>query len=128
LQVVLPEIKGSFRFQREERLKKRSEIRKVFNKGRSFACRGAKLFALENGLESNRICFTFSKGFAGAVRRNRAKRLGKEAYRALKPRLSRGYDLVLLVYPESADTGLADRAGQLGRLFSNAGLVKAGLQ
>jgi len=82
---------------------------------------------LENGLARNRICFTFPRGFAGAVRRNRAKRLGREAYRALRHRLRQGYDLVLLVYPPdagSADTaGLADRRGQLGYLFDRAGLT-----
>jgi len=117
---------GSLGFPRGERLKKGSEIKRVFNGGRSVGCRGAKLFALENGLPGNRICFTFSRGFAGAVKRNRARRLGREAYRALRPRLSRGYDLVLLAYPESAGLGLAERAGQLRGLFAKAGLIGAG--
>jgi len=59
---------------------------------------------LENELSRNRICFTFSRGFGNAVERNRARRLGREAYRNLKPRLRRGYDLILLVYPEDAST------------------------
>jgi ribonuclease P protein component len=120
----LPEAAGSFRFGREERLKKGGDIKKVFAKGRSSGVRGAKLFALENGLPCNRVCFTFSRGIAGAVRRNRARRLGREAYRALRPRLSIGYDLVLLVYPESAGAKLADRAGQLKGLFAKAGLLQ----
>jgi len=119
--------KGSFRFGRDERLKKGSEIRKVFSKGKSVGCRGAKLFALENGLGGNRICFTFPRGFSGAAKRNRARRLGREAYRALKPGLCRGYDLVLLVYPEDEAAGLADRAAQLRRLLAKAGLAGAGL-
>ena len=127
--VILPGVKGSFRFGRDERLKKGSEIRRVFNKGRRVACRGAKLFVLENGLPRNRICFTFSKGFAGAVRRNRTRRLGREAYRILKPGLNHGYDLVFLVYPEDAGSagaglGLADRLGQLRYLFAKAGLTQ----
>jgi len=131
LPVILPGVKGSFRFRRDEHLKKGSEIRKVFNKGKRVGCRGAKLFVLENGLPRNRICFTFSRGFAGAVRRNRARRLGREAYRALKPGLGCGYDLVFLVYPEDAGSagaslGLADRLGQLRYLFAKAGLTVAG--
>jgi len=124
LPVILPEAQGAFRFRREEHLKKGSEIKKVFSRGRSAGCQGAKLFALENGLPRNRICFTFSRGFGSAVKRNRAKRLGREAYRTLKPRLSCGYDLVLLVYPESAGTELAHRAGQLRRLFAKVGLMQ----
>ena len=118
--VILPAVKGSFRFRREEHLKKGSEIREVFKRGKRVACRGAKLFVLRNGLPRNRICFTFSRGFPGAVRRNRDKRLGREAYRALKPRLDGGYDLVFLMYPE--DPG-ADRPAQLGYLLAKAGLV-----
>jgi ribonuclease P protein component len=113
-------LKGSFRFRREEHLKGRDRIREVF-KGKRFSCRGAKLFLLENGLPYNRICFTFPGGFGNAVKRNRAKRLGREAFRLLKPCLRSGYDMILLVYSESG-TDLADRAKQLKTLFTGAGL------
>jgi len=62
-------------------------------------------------------------GFSGAVRRNRARRLGREAYRAMKGRLHRGHDLVFLVYPEDSDVGLDARSGQLRHLFTKAGLM-----
>jgi len=131
LPVVLPGIEGSFRFRREEHLKKGSEIRKVFSKGKRVGCRGVKLFVLENGFPRNRICFTFSRGFAGAVKRNRARRIGREAYRVLKSGLNHGYDLVVLVYPEDANSagaglGLEDRLGQLRYLFAKAGLTGTG--
>jgi ribonuclease P protein component len=115
--------KGSFRFRRNEHLKGRKEIRDVFGKGKRFGCQGAKLFVLENDLPHNRVCFTFSRGFGNAVARNRAKRLGREAFRLMKPRLSCGYDLILLVHPESGMT-LFGRMGQLEFLFSKAGLLK----
>jgi ribonuclease P protein component len=91
---------GFFRFRPGEHLKKRNEIREVFSKGKRIALRGVKLFILKNCLPHNRICFTLSRGYGNAVERNRAKRLGREAYRHLKPRLSFGYDFILLLYPE----------------------------
>jgi len=103
-------------------LKGRNEIREVFGKGKRIGCQGAKLFVLKNELARNRICFTFSRGFGTAVERNRARRLGREAYRNLKPRLRCGYDLILLVYPESAPT-FAGRMDQLQYLFARAGLL-----
>lgn len=121
------EDKGSFRFRREERLKGRDAIREVFSKGRRIGCQGAKLFMLKNDLPCNRICFTFSRNYGTAVERNRAKRLGREAYRSLKPRLSEkarlegGYDLIFLAYPD--DLHHADRAGQLRHLLSRGGLL-----
>jgi len=122
--VCLERIKGSFRFKREERLKGREIIKSVFGKGRRIGCRGAKLFVLKNKLPFSRICFTFARGFGNAVERNRAKRLGREAYRNLKSRIKCGYDLILLLYPDNPETTYAGRAGQLEHLFSGAGLLK----
>jgi ribonuclease P protein component len=78
---------------------------------------------LENKVTRNRICFTFSRGFGNAVERNRARRLGREAYRNLKPRLRRGYDLILLVYPEEPPPVFAGRMKQLEHLLTKAGLL-----
>ena len=86
------------------------------------SCSGAKLFRLENGLGRNRIAFTCARKFGTAVERNRARRLGREAYRLLKNRLESGYDLVLLVYP--GRDSLADRMDQLATLFARAGLTR----
>ena len=90
---------------------------------------------LKNNLHYNRICFTLSKISKrnqiskedqvswNAVYRNRARRLGREAFRLMKSRLSGGYDLVLLVYPE-VNAVLSGRVRQLEFLFSKAGLFK----
>jgi ribonuclease P protein component len=78
---------------------------------------------LKNDLPRSRICFTFSRGFGNAVQRNRAKRLGREAFRLLRPRLSPGCDLILLIYPET-EMALSRRSGQLEFLFTKAGLLK----
>jgi ribonuclease P protein component len=120
--------KSSFRFRRQEHLKGRDEIREVF-KGRRFGCRGAKLFMLKNNLPHNRICFTFSRGFGTAVERNRARRLAREAYRLMQPKLSGGNDLILLMYPETPPDNvrkmaLSGRMEQLESLFTKAGLLK----
>jgi len=84
-------------------------------------------------LPHNRICFTFPRGFGNAVARNRARRLGREAFRLLNSRLSNnrllgsplcgGNDLILLVYQET-DMALSDRLKQLESLFNKAGLLK----
>jgi len=80
-------------------------------------------------LPYNRICFSLFKGYGNAVSRNRAKRLGREAYRLMKNRLFGGYDLILLVYPETEKNQqkkpvLSDRTLQFEFLFKKAGLLK----
>jgi len=78
---------------------------------------------LKNDLPCNRICFTFAKGFKGAVARNRSKRLGREAYRLMKNRLFGGNDLILLIYQETEEkVFLSGRLSQLESLFKKAGL------
>ena len=63
-----------------------------------------------------------------AVARNRARRLGREAFRLMKNRLADGYDFILLIYPdtecEMPGKSLSDRAAQLDSLFTRAGLFK----
>jgi len=75
-------------------------------------------------LPYNRICFTFSRGFGNAVSRNRARRLGREAFRLMKESLSCGYDLILQIFPETEKTALCERKIQLESLFIKAGLLK----
>ncbi|MDR0624411.1 MAG: ribonuclease P protein component [Treponema sp.] len=120
----------SFRFRRKEHLKERDGIRAVFNRGSSVSCGGAKLFVLKNSLADNRICFALPRKFGNAVERNRARRISREAYRHIRPRLKGGYDMVLLVYsggsrgvspgPENLNT----RMKQLTNLFTKAALLR----
>jgi ribonuclease P protein component len=76
-------------------------------------------------LPYNRICFSLLKGYGNAVSRNRAKRLGREAYRLMKNRLLAGYDLILLVFSEmEQNSALSYRTWQFETLFLKAGLLK----
>ena len=110
----------SFRFPRKEKLKGRDEIREVFNRKKGFSCAGARLLTLRNGLQYNRIAFTFSRKFGKAVERNYSRRLSREVYRQLRNELRKGYDLVLLVYP--GQDAFSVRMKQMRELFSRTGL------
>jgi ribonuclease P protein component len=83
---------------------------------------------LKNGLPGNRICFSLPRKFGNAVERNRSRRLSREAYRHIQPRIKGGYDLVLLVYPGgnggafSGRGNLFARMKQLKTLFDKAAL------
>jgi ribonuclease P protein component len=125
----------SFCFPRGEHLKRRQDIQAVFKKGVSASCSGARLFFLQRGGGERRIAFTFSRKFGNAVERNRARRLGREAYRHLRSKIKAGYDLVLLVYPGKNDfsegkrpqSGFSVRLRQMRILLNAAGLFASGV-
>jgi ribonuclease P protein component len=114
-------VKGRLRFPKSERLKRVSGISEVFKRGRNVSCPGARLFFIPAEGACNRIAFTFSRKFGNAVKRNRARRLGREAYRLLRGKLKTGFNMVLLVYPDEK-SGLDSRLKQVNNLFEKAKL------
>jgi ribonuclease P protein component len=55
-----------------------------------------------------RVAFVCGRRVGGAVVRNRARRLMKEAWRGLAPGVQGGFDIVLMARPEIAGARLAD--------------------
>jgi len=79
-----------------------------------------KLLYRANGSRRNRFAVVVARGCGGAVRRNREKRITREAYRSLKDTISTGHDLLFLVVRFGAD--YADRRDLMRSLVSRAGL------
>jgi len=108
---------------KQERLKSKKDISRVFLSSYKVSCFGAKLFYRENGLEKNRFMVTLVRNYGTAVQRNRAKRVMKEAYRLMKVSLRTGYDLVVVLFPHT-DT-LQTRMNQLEKLCLKAALYSS---
>lgn len=112
------------RFTRIEHIKSAPEIKNLFKNGKKVSVFGAKLFFLPNELGFNRIAFPLPRGFGNAVERNRAKRFSREAYRILKAHLNTGFDMLLLVYPNSEKDSFSARCVQFRTLCEKAELIK----
>ena len=82
--------------ERRLRLRRTSDVRRVYDQGRSWAHPFLVLVARPNGLDFSRVGVTASRKVGGAVARNRAKRLLREAARRLYPQLERGWDVMLV--------------------------------
>lgn len=116
-----------------EHLRKKSDFDFLFKNGKRASILGGRLFYAQNALGHNRIGFTFPHGYGNAIQRNRSKRVSREAYRAIRPFLKSGFDIVFLAYPPKKDGGvapkvyssdnLASRTRQLRALFERAGLL-----
>ncbi|MGN6603748.1 MAG: ribonuclease P protein component [Ginsengibacter sp.] len=78
-----------FTLKREEKLKSRKLIQKLFKEGKSFSEFPFRILFLENEKEGEVLQAAFSvskRHFKQAVKRNRIKRLMRESYRLRKPR------------------------------------------
>jgi ribonuclease P protein component len=107
---------------KDERLRRRTDIRHVFEHGRNFSCRGLRLRIVVNDLSYNRVLVVPVRKAGKAVRRNRLRRIGKEVYRRLKPRLAGGFDMAFVLYP--GDYRFSDRLEQFERLLRDARVLK----
>ncbi len=107
---------------RQERLASNRDIRAVFRKGEAYRGRGMKLFVLSNDRDHNRVVVVPARGFRTAIARNLCRRHGKEAYRALKPELHTGFDLVVLCFP--GEYSFAERQTELSRLLMKGDLLQ----
>jgi ribonuclease P protein component len=112
---------------RQERLRRSSEIKELFSTARRIESRGVKLLYRNNGTTATRFAVVVARGCGGAVRRNREKRITREAYRSLKDRVDPGNDLVFLVLRFGAP--LSERHAVIEHLLDRAGFrQRAGLQ
>lgn len=103
------------RFRPRERLRKGADFRRVFQRGKVLSDRVLRVHACCNGLAYNRLGLAVSRRVGSAVRRNRFKRLMREAFRLSKPELPTGYDLVLIPSP-TAEPSLGQLRESLTRL------------
>lgn len=104
----------SQKFQPQMRIRRGAEFALVLRKGRK---RRNPLFTLHilrtEGATTARLGVIASRGAGDAVRRNRAKRLLREAFRRLRPALPPGLDMVAVAKGPLAEAGLSDVEGAL---------------
>lgn len=81
----------------EHRVRKRRDFEKAYEEGEKVLMPEFALFARPNGLQHSRLGITTTRKLGKAVKRNRARRLVREAYRTHRDRLPRGLDLVFVV-------------------------------
>ena len=104
-------------FSKGDRLRTSGEFRKVFDNGRRLGGRKVRLYVLENGTDRSRLGLSIGKKAGNAVRRNRIRRVLREAFRLNRHILSPGYDIVMVATRGWGEEGLGDVEPEIVRLF-----------
>lgn len=85
------------------RLRKNSEFRYVYDKGKSYANKYIVMFFIKNNYDYNRIGFATTKKLGNSVVRSKFKRRMKESYRLNTNKFKQGYDIIFLSRANAKD-------------------------
>lgn len=110
----------------EERVKKNSHFRYIYNKGKSISNASLVMYTTKNNKQINRIGISVSKKIGKSVVRNRVKRLIKECYRKNKDRFKKGYDIIYIARMGSSKLTYIDIEKSIINLATRTGLLKEG--
>jgi len=101
-----------------------NDFRRIYARGKSYVSPLVVVYALKNRTKNVRVGITTSKKVGNAVQRNRSRRVIREAFRALAPRVRPGFDLVLVARGKTPSVKSTDVRRQLERQLQAAGLLR----
>lgn len=116
--------KAIYGLPRAVRLHRRADFARVRQEGRTWADRLLVLGAVPNGLPYSRFGFVVGSRIGKAVRRNRAKRLMREAVRLHRPQIRPGWDLVWIARREMAGATFDEVMRSVEGLLQQARLLQ----
>ena len=109
---------------RSFRLTRTSDFKRVRRLGKSYAHALIVLVALPAETGNTQIGVAGGRSVGGAVQRNRAKRILREAMRPYMDCVLPGWQIVLLARRPLAEASLQDAQTALHQLLAQAGLLK----
>ena len=109
---------------RRFRLTSTKDFKRVRRLGKSYAHPLIVLVALPNNLGTSRFAVSAGRSVGNAVRRNRAKRLIREAVRPLVPNVRPGWDVLFLARHALAEAEFLQAQGAVNLLLHRSRLIE----
>ena len=114
-------------FNNTDGIRKDSDFRRVYQKGKSFADRNMVIYTLKNGSNKSRIGISISKKVGKANVRNRIRRYIKESYRLnIDEKIRPGLDIVFIARINSQNAEYRDIEKSIKYITRKANAVSGG--
>ena len=107
-------------FSRDERIRRTKDFDRAFREGTRCKGRLMTVRCMPNALPHTRLGIALGRDWKGAIRRNRAKRLIREAFRTHKHAVPPGFDLMVVPWSRWGEPSLDAVAEELVRLTLRA--------
>lgn len=101
-----------------------SDIRRVLAGARPAATGRVAVYSLPNQ-DGARAAFVCGRRIGSAADRNRARRVLREAWRSVQPRIGGGFDVVLVARPSIEGAKTQDVVEDLDRALAAAGVIRS---
>lgn len=101
-----------------------NDFRRAYARGKSFVGPLLVTYVRKNRLGVTRVGVTTSKKIGNAVLRSRSRRVIREAYRVLFPRIKSGFDLVLVARGRTPRAKSTEVEKQLEKQLLSAGVIE----
>jgi ribonuclease P protein component len=112
------------KLRRSDRLTEKYEYKSVIKNGSLIRAKTFKAYFLSGKELERKAGFIAGKGVGGALERNRARRVLKEAYRGLKPRLrARGFNIVFVAGRATGEADTSEIAGEMEGVLNRCGVI-----
>ena len=105
-------------------LKKNSDFRRLYAKGKSVVTPYMVLYCRRNSLGVNRLGYTVSTKLGHAVVRNRVRRRLREIYRLNSPAMKKGFDIVVVARSRCVEARYAKMNAVFLEACGTLGLLK----
>jgi ribonuclease P protein component len=100
------------------------DFRRIYARGRSYVSPLVVTYVMKNRAQSVRVGITTSKKTGNAVKRNRSRRIIREAARQIAPRVKSGYDLVFVARSRTPFVKSTDILCDLQKQLKEAGILR----
>ena len=103
-------------------IKENRAFRRIYSRGKSAVTPFLVVYCRPNRLDHNRLGVTVSTKLGCAVVRNRARRRLREVYRLASPRLSQGWDIIVVARGRTLTASWKELNDTFRRLARKLGL------